>query len=158
MLQGRHLHQPFTLRLRAGTLSPLPQWRRCVVEHIRRRPELHVGPLPNLSVLTRFVEEALCRSVDENDHQDALQTQFRMPDPESSIPNGVSGSGNITRLIGVTHRPESSQKVLRILVRCANSPRNSGLRNSFWASDRHRVTRYESAAPAPPKAGLLAMK
>ncbi len=36
-----------------------------VGEHIRKRPELYVGPLPNPGVLNRLVEESLCLSVDE---------------------------------------------------------------------------------------------
>ncbi len=34
-------------------------------EHIRKRPHLFVGPLPNPAVLNRLVEESLCLSVDE---------------------------------------------------------------------------------------------
>lgn len=34
-------------------------------EHIRRRPELYVGYLPNPAVFNRLVEESLCLSVDE---------------------------------------------------------------------------------------------
>lgn len=34
-------------------------------EHIRRRPHLYVGPLPNPAILNRLVEESLCLSVDE---------------------------------------------------------------------------------------------
>jgi len=34
-------------------------------EHIRKRPQLYVGPLPNPAILNRLVEESLCLSVDE---------------------------------------------------------------------------------------------
>ncbi len=34
-------------------------------EHVRRRPQLYVGPLPNPAVLNRLVEESPCLSVDE---------------------------------------------------------------------------------------------
>jgi DNA gyrase/topoisomerase IV subunit B len=34
-------------------------------EHIRKRPQMYVGPLPNPAVINRLVEEALCLSVDE---------------------------------------------------------------------------------------------
>jgi DNA gyrase/topoisomerase IV subunit B len=33
--------------------------------HIRRRPQIYVGPLPNPGVINRLIEEALCLSVDE---------------------------------------------------------------------------------------------
>jgi DNA gyrase subunit B len=34
-------------------------------EHIRLRPQIYVGPLPNPGVINRLVEEALCLSLDE---------------------------------------------------------------------------------------------